>query len=117
MKILVMDEVKSRKTQIAEALEKSKHKVTQCSGSNEFITALEEQSLHCVCLDYETWHHGRSIYTYFKIAKKMERVPVIFYNAPVHFSALVNRSKHEKDQILPKPTDPKAIVDAIVLCM
>jgi DNA-binding NtrC family response regulator len=98
-------------------LEKSKHKVILCSGSSEFITALEEQSLQCICLDYETWHHGRSIYGYLKILKKFEDVPTIFYNTPAHFSTLTNRAKHEKDQILPKPADPKTIVDSVTLCM
>jgi DNA-binding NtrC family response regulator len=116
MKILVMDELKSRKNQIGEGLEKNKHKVTLCSGSNEFIAALEEQSLQCICLDYETWHNGRSIYTYFKIQKKFESIPTVVYNAPAHFSTLTNRAKHEKDQILPKPADAKAIIDTVTLC-
>jgi len=88
MKILVMDEVKSRKNQIAEALEKGKHKVVQCSGSNEFLTAMEEQSPHLVCLDFDTWNHGRSIYNYFKIPKRIEQMPLIVYNSPQTFPRL-----------------------------
>jgi DNA-binding NtrC family response regulator len=113
MKILVMDEVKSRKSQIAEALEKSKHKVVQCSGSNDFLSALEEQSPNFICLDYDTWNHGRSIYNYFKVPKKIENMPMIIYNSPANFSAFTNRPRHDKDRILSKPSEPKAIVEAL----
>jgi DNA-binding NtrC family response regulator len=113
MKILVMDDVKSRKSQIAESLEKSKHKVMQCSGSNEFLTAMEEQSLNLICLDFDTWNHGRSIYNYFKIPKRIEQMPLIIYNTPANFSAFNNRPRHDKDRILTKPSEPKAIVDAV----
>ncbi len=113
MKILVMDEAKSRKNQIAEALEKSKHKVVQCSGSNEFLSAMEEQSFGLICLDFDTWNHGRSIYNYFKIPKRIEQMPLIVYNSPANFSAFANRPRHDKDRILAKPSDTKAIVDAV----
>jgi len=117
MKIAIMDEVKTRKNQISEALEKGKHKVILCSTSNEFIATMAEPSVQCLCLDYETWHHGRSMYGYLKIPKKIENIPIVFYNAPVHFTALPNRAKHERDQILPKPSEPNAIIDAVTLCM
>jgi DNA-binding NtrC family response regulator len=108
-----MDEVKSRKSQITEALEKGKHKVVQCSGSNEFLTAVEEQSLNLICLDFDTWNHGRSIYNYFKIPKRIEQMPLIVYNSPANFSAFTNRPRHDKDRILAKPSEPKAIVEAV----
>jgi DNA-binding NtrC family response regulator len=108
-----MDEVKSRKNQIAEGLEKAKHKVLHCSGSNEFLSAVDEPSLNFICLDYDTWNHGRSIYNYFKIPKRSEQIPMIVYNAPANFSAFTNRPRHDKDRILSKPSEPKAIVEAV----
>lgn len=113
MKILVMDDVISRKSQIAEALEKNKHKVIQCSESNDFLTAVEEQSLNIICLDFDTWNHGRSIYAYLKIPKRLEQMPLIIYNTPANFSAFNNRPRNDKDRILTKPSEPKAVVDAV----
>jgi DNA-binding NtrC family response regulator len=113
MKIILMDEIKSRKTQIVNALEKAKHKVSACSASNEFIIAVEEQSSQCVCMDFETWHHGRSVYSYINLLKKMESMPLIIYNTPVNYSTLNNRAKQEKDLMLAKPTEPDAILDAV----
>jgi DNA-binding NtrC family response regulator len=113
MKILVMDDVKTRKTQIAEGLEKSKHKVVQCSGSSEFMAAMNEQSPNLICLDYDTWNHGRSIYNYFKIPKRIEQMPLLVYNSPANFSAFSNRPRNDKDRILTKPSDPKAIIEAV----
>ncbi len=116
MKVLVLDEMKSRKSEIVVLLEKSKHKATACSTSNEFITAVEDQSLNCICVDFETWHKGRAIYGYFQIPKKMEHVPVVMYNSPTHSATLSNRVKHEKDRVLPKPTDTVMLVDAVGQC-
>ena len=117
MKIAVVDDTKSRTSQISEALEKAKHKVILCASSNDFMSTIDEHAVQCLCLDYDTWHNGRAIYGYFKLHKKIENMPVVFYNAPAHFSTLPNRAKHERDQFLPSPMDPKAIVDAVTLCM
>jgi DNA-binding NtrC family response regulator len=117
MKILVLDELKSRKTEMTSALEKNKHKVLACATSNEFFNAIEDQSLSCICLEYETWHKGRAIYGYFNIPKKIERKPVIVYNSPIHCAGLANRVKNEKDRMLPKPTDSNTLVEAVAQCV
>jgi DNA-binding NtrC family response regulator len=116
MKVLLLDDVKSRKGELTTALEKSKYKVTVCSTCNEFISAVEDQSIGCLCLDYDTWHKGRSIYGYFNIPKRMERTPIIVYNSPTHYSAITNRAKHEKDRMLPKPTEAFSLVEAVAQC-
>jgi DNA-binding NtrC family response regulator len=117
MKILVLDDLKSRKSEMVAALEKSKHKVTVCASSNDFINAVEDPSIGCICLDYETWHKGRAIYGYFDIPKRIERTPVVMYNSPTHYNTMVNRAKHDKDRMLPKPTEPFALAEAVAQCL
>jgi DNA-binding NtrC family response regulator len=113
MEIVILDEVKSRRTAIAESLEKNRYKVVQCGTSNEFMNALNTMSVGHFCIDVDSWHHGRSLYTYFQICKKMERIPVLFYNAPQNFTTVTDRTRHEKDYVLQKPSEVNAIVDAI----
>jgi DNA-binding NtrC family response regulator len=117
MKILILDDVKSRKNEMVAALEKNKNKVMVCSSSNEFINAVEDTSIGCVCLDYDTWRKGRAIYGYFNIPKRMERTPVVMYNSPAHFNTIINRTKHDKDRMLPKPTEPFALAEAVAQCL
>ena len=113
MEIVILDEVKSRRTAIAESLEKNRYKVVQCGTSNEFMNALNTMSVGHFCIDVDSWHHGRSLYTYFQICKRMERIPVLFYNAPQNFTTVTDRTRHEKDYVLQKPSEVNAIVDAI----
>jgi DNA-binding NtrC family response regulator len=113
MKIVLLDDFKSRNVQVTDALEKSKHKVVSCSGSNDFIAAVEEQSMQVICMDFDSWHHGRSIYSYMNLLKKMESVPVILYNTPPKIAAIGNRTKHEKDVAIVKPAEIKAIMEAV----
>jgi hypothetical protein len=46
----------------------------------------------------------------------MERTPIIVYNSPTHYSAITNRAKHEKDRMLPKPTEAFSLVEAVAQC-
>jgi DNA-binding NarL/FixJ family response regulator len=113
MEIVILDELKSRRAAIAESLEKNRYKVVQCATSNEFMNAVTTMSPGHFLIDVDSWHHGRSVYSYFQIGKKIERFPVLFYNAPQNFSAVSDRIRHEKDYILPKPSEVDAIVDAM----
>ena len=113
MEIVIFDELKSRRTAIAESLEKNRYKVVQCGTSNEFMNAVNATSGGHYCIDVDSWHHGRSLYAYFQIGKRMERVPVLFYNAPQNFASLGDRTRHEKDYVLQKPSEVSAIVDAV----
>jgi DNA-binding NtrC family response regulator len=113
MEIVILDELKSRRKAIAESLEKNRYKVVQCGTSNEFINAVNTMSGGHFCIDVDSWHHGRSLYAYFQIGKRMERTPVLFYNAPQNFAAVGDRIKHEKDFVLQKPSEVNAIVGAV----
>lgn len=113
MEMVILDEVKTRRTAIAEALEKNRYKVVQCASSNEFMNALNTVSPGHFLIDVDTWHRGRSLYGYFQIGKKMERFPVLFYNAPQNFIAVNDRVRHEKDFVLQKPSEVDSIVEAV----
>jgi DNA-binding NtrC family response regulator len=113
MEIVILDDVKSRRTAIVESLEKNRYKVIQCATSNEFMNVVNSASPGHFLIDVDTWHRGRSLYTYFQIGKKMERFPVLFYNAPLNFTAVTDRVRHEKDFVLQKPSEVEAIVDAV----
>ena len=113
MEIVILDELKSRRTAIAESLEKNRYKVIQCGTSSEFMNSVNTVSGGHYCIDVDSWHHGRSLYAYFQIGKRMERIPVLFYNAPQNFTAVGDRARHEKDYVLQMPSEVNAIVDAI----
>ncbi len=113
MDVLILDEVKSRKAKLAETLEKRRYKVVQCGTSNDFLGAVSNSLPSLILLDVDTWHHGRSMYSYFQIGKKIENVPVVFYNAPENFVALGDRNRHEKDYVLQKPSEVESVVDAV----
>lgn len=111
MKIIVLDDSRSRRKQVAEMLQKKRHEVTSCYASNEFIAALDKNSSEMVMLDLESWNRGGAIYTYFKIPQKLENLPILFYNAPSNFSILKDRPRHPRDRILFKPTDVETIAN------
>jgi hypothetical protein len=64
-------------------------------------------------IDVDSWQHGRSLYAYFQVGKKIERIPALFYNAPQNFTAVNERARHEKDYVLPKPSEVDSIIDAM----
>jgi DNA-binding NtrC family response regulator len=113
MDILILDEMKSRKSKLAETLEKRRYKVVQCGSCNDLLASVNASLPNVILMDFDTWHHGRSMYSYFQTGKKIEHVPVVFYNAPPNFVALPDRNRHEKDYVLPKPSEVESVVDAI----
>jgi len=62
----------------------------------------------------ESWNKGKAIFSRFGIAKKLETLPILFYNASMNFSILHDRPRHGKDRILFKPTEVNAIVENIL---
>jgi DNA-binding NtrC family response regulator len=113
MELLILDDLKSRKAKLAETLEKRRYKVVQCGTTNDFISSVTNSSPGLILLDYDTWHRGRSVYSYFQVGKKFEHVPVVFYNTPPNFVALNDRGRHEKDYVLQKPVEVESVVDAV----
>lgn len=113
MEILILDELKSRKTKLAETLEKRRYKVMQCSTSNELLNAIGSSSPGLLLLDFDTWHRGRSVYSYFHAGRRIEHIPAVFYNAPPNFVALSDRNRHEKDYVLQKPSEVESVIDAV----
>lgn len=113
MKIVVMDDTRSRREQLKEAIEKHHHAVTDIYSSNDLITLLDESTPDLIILDMETWRKGKSIYNYFKIGKKLENIPVLLYNAEEDTYFIQDRARHEKDRVLSKPTEIENIVDLV----
>ncbi|MCU0608253.1 MAG: response regulator [Chitinispirillaceae bacterium] len=113
MKIVILDDTRKSRTALTDALSKKKKDVADCFSSNEFINAIEKGKIDLILMDMESWTKGRSIYNYFSIAKKLEDVPVLFYNAAPNFSVLEDRPRHAKDQILFKPTETVAVITCV----
>lgn len=114
MKIVVLDESKKRKEQISEILEKKKIDVVCCSLSGEFIETVEESTPDQILMDVDSWSTGRAIYNYFGFNKKLENVPILFYNAPENFVTINSRKRHNNDRVLNKPSEVESIVQAIL---
>jgi FixJ family two-component response regulator len=115
MEVLILDDLKSRKTKLVEMLEKRRYKVVQCSTSNDFLSAVNHSLPGLILLDFGTWHRGRSINGYFQTGKKIEHVPVVFYNTPPNFVALSDRNRNEKDYVLQKPPEVDSVdVDSVI---
>lgn len=113
MNVLLMDDTLKRRATIKEAIEKSKNKVNDCYSSNDFITFLENEPPDLVVLDMDTWKKGKSIYNYFRISKKLENIPVVLYNAEEDANFVPDRSRHDRDRTLSKPSELDTIVDTI----
>ena len=113
MKILLLDDSRKRRVQIKEAVSQNQHKLLDCSTSNDFVSSLENDSPELVLLDMETWRKGKSIYNYFRISKKLENIPIIFYNAEEDSYFIPERNRHEKDRVLSKPTEVENIVETM----
>jgi len=112
MKIALLDDVKSRRTQIVEGLGKH-YDVLICATSNDLINAVQNGKNELFLIEVETWNKGKSIYNYLNLSKKLEKKPIIFYNAEEGFANLPERAKNEKDQILRKPTEVQAVIDTV----
>ena len=113
MKILVMDDTRKRRNLLKEEITKKGHEVLECFTSNEFMNKIGENKAELILLDSDTWKKGKSIYSYFKIAKKMENIPVIYYNSEDDSMAIQDRSGNERDLVLSKPTEIEAIIDRV----
>jgi DNA-binding NtrC family response regulator len=113
MKILLLDDTKPRRNQLVDALQKKRYEVTSCYGTNDFVNAVEKHKADMILLDMESWYRGRAIYDYLNLAKRLENLPILFYNAHMNFSILNNRPRHAKDRILFKPSEVDAILGSL----
>jgi DNA-binding response OmpR family regulator len=113
MKIIILDDTRQRRNQIVDTLQKKRFEVTACFSSNDFISAIEKQKFDLVLLDMDSWNRGKSIYNYFGMPKRLENLPILFYNASMNFSILNDRPRHGKDRILFKPTEAEAVINGL----
>jgi hypothetical protein len=75
---------------------------------------IDKQKINLILIDMDSWNKGKAVYSRFGIAKKLESLPILFYNASMNFSILHDRPRHGKDRILFKPTEVDAIVANIL---
>lgn len=113
MNILILDEQKPRRVELADVLGKNKHKVTCCSTSNEFNANLDRSTYDMLLCDVESWRRGHAIYNYFNTQRKLEKMSILFYNADERFSGLPDRARNEKDQIVPAGTAVESIAKLV----
>lgn len=112
MKILLLDDVKKRKQQIKDGMQK-KHEIIDCLNTNDLMTAVETVKPDLALLDMATWKKGKSVYNYFHVGKKLENVPVVLYNAEEDAYFIADRTRHDSDRILSNPTDVETIIDTV----
>ena len=113
MKVVILDDTRKRRSELVDFLHKKRAEVTALYGSNEFIDAIDKNKFDLLLLDMESWIRGKSVYSRFGISKRLEALPIVFYNAPANFSVLQERPRHPKDRILPKPTEVETIIAII----
>jgi hypothetical protein len=101
MRIVLMDESRDRSVQLTELLKKARHEVECIYSSNDFINRVMAKSTpDRILADADTWKHGKAIYNYFGIGRKLENIPVTVYNIPEGFSGISDRPKHNSDVLL-----------------
>ncbi len=113
MNVLVVDELNTRRDKLMHAVEEKKHKAIACSLSNEFIDAIQEGKADKILLDCNTWREGRSIYGYLRFAGKLEKTPILFYNAPEGFTTLNDREPLEQDRVFPATMDVENLINSV----
>lgn len=114
MRVLILDESRKRLHQLQEILSSKRHEVYKCENTNDFMRLINEEKPDRLLLDMESWIRGRMIYSYFRFHRKLEGLPILFYNAPESFVALGGRRRHDLDRVLYKPADIEAIVEAVL---
>ena len=112
MKILILDDLRSRRNEIAEKLVGKGTTVTACLSSNEFIAGIENNPT-CIAIDMESWYRGHAIYNRFNVSALLEKFPVVFYNTHQNFSMLGDRPRNENDRIVFNPAETDAVAAAI----
>jgi hypothetical protein len=101
MRVVIMDESRERTQQLVDLLKKGRHEVECMAATNEFINRLMSKSTpDRIMVDADSWKHGKAIYNYFGIGRKLENIPVTVYNIPEGFSGISDRPKHNADVLL-----------------
>jgi DNA-binding response OmpR family regulator len=113
MNVLILDESRKRRANIADRLSQKNHSVSVSSISGEFLELMNQGAYDMVILDVESWQRGKSIYNYFGIGKRLSETPVIFLNAPDNFVSVSERPRNSGDRVFQRPFDLDAVVDSV----
>ncbi len=102
MNFLVLDDLKKRRSVLADALQKKRHSAVTCVISQDFINAVDGPLPDKILIEMKTWLQGKSVYNYFNILPKLENIPIVLYNTTDTHASIVGRTPNEKDRILPE---------------
>ena len=109
----VMDESKKRCAALTDVLQSRNYDVSVCYGSGEFMEQLDDSTPDMILLDVDTWQRGGAIYKYFDYTKRLDDVPVLFYNAPDNFVTITGRKRNDRDRVVNRPAEPETIIEAL----
>lgn len=113
MKVVVLDEMKKRNKQIVELLEEKGCDVVDCTATGDFMNSIESSIPDKILMEVESWQHGKAIYNYFKFSRKLNDIPIYFYNAPEKFLNITDRGQNPDDKVFVKHTDIDEIVSNV----
>lgn len=113
MKVVVLDEVRRRHPSLAEMLERERHSHVLCRGSAEFMEEIARGLPDRVLVDVRSWGRGTSIYKYFELGRKLEEVPIVFYNAPEGFVTIAGRRRHGQDRVVSGTSEAARVAEAL----
>ncbi|MBN1980920.1 MAG: hypothetical protein JW795_05275 [Chitinivibrionales bacterium] len=114
MNCLVFDETRKRRIQIERLLQEKGHQAKTCFGSGELMQLIDLGTIDRIFIDVESWCHSRAIFNYFNFAKRIQGIPIVFYNAPDTFVTLHDRNQHASDKVMHKNSTPELIVNEVV---
>ena len=113
MKVVILDERKKRKQQIEDLCAEKGYDVVACSATGDFMEVIETTSPDTILMDVESWQHGKPMYTYFKFSKKLDDIPIFFFNAPENFSNINDRTQNQQDKVFHKHTEIDEVVGSL----
>lgn len=113
MTVVVFDEMKNRRQQIVHLLNAKGYSVKPCFASGDFMDILDRNSIDKIIMDVDSWRHSRAIFDYFNVSRKLQNIPIIFYNAPETFVSIHDRSQGIQDKVYQKTCAADAIVSEL----
>ncbi|MBD3316367.1 MAG: hypothetical protein GF344_11325 [Chitinivibrionales bacterium] len=113
MKVVVLDQVVERHRPLMTILAEKRHTHVFCAQTAKFMEEVDFGAPDRVLMDVPSWRHGAHIYKYFELGRKLEEIPIVFYNAPVGFVSIRGRRRHELDRVLPENSGMELLAEAI----
>lgn len=113
MRVIVLDESKTQKDEIKDIFERKGHDVRAYFATADFIQAVDDSLPDKIIMNVDAWLHGKAIYSYFNFVKKLENIPIVFYNAPENFNGIQDRNQNQDDVIISKGEIVKEVIEEL----